>query len=181
MSPLAEALLLIMPLLIAGVGHMLIVRFDLFSGLKIPVNAARFGCNKTWRGFAVMPWLTWMGVLLTSVAESLLLGDRLGSAFQSAAALPLGLTLGFAYVLFELPNSFLKRRLGIPPGEPSNEHRVLAFITDHLDSFVGCLIVYELWLELRLETCLLLLVFGPLIHIGINLILFICGLRKEAF
>lgn len=181
MSPAAEALLLILPLLFAGVGHMVVVRFDLIAGLKIPVNASLFGSNKTWRGFAVMPWLAWIGVLLAVAGERLLIGDGSGSVLQNASALPLGLTLGLAYVLFELPNSFLKRRLGIPPGKTPPEHRMLTFITDHLDSFVGCMIVYVFWLDLRLETCLLLLVFGPLIHTVVNLILYFCGLRKEAF
>jgi len=31
-----------------------------------------------------------------------------------------GFALGFAYVLFELPNSFIKRRLDIAPGKQAN-------------------------------------------------------------
>ena len=29
----------------------------------------------------------------------------------------MGLLLGFAYAVFELPNSFIKRRVGITPGK----------------------------------------------------------------
>jgi CDP-diacylglycerol--serine O-phosphatidyltransferase len=47
-------------------------------------------------------------------------------------------------MLGELPNSFLKRRLGIAPGATPARGRPLFVLMDQLDSGIGCALAYAL-------------------------------------
>lgn len=176
-----ESLFLILPLIVAGVIHMLVVKFSLFQSLAIPIQASLFGKNKTWRGFVVMPPAGWMGLWISKgLSDSLSL-----EIFQGLDLLViscLGLGLGFFYILFELPNSFLKRRAGVAPGEQASRfhQRALFFTLDHVDSLLGCVLVYALVLGPRVSVLLCLLV-APLIHILVNLLLWALSIRKEPF
>jgi hypothetical protein len=56
-----------------------------------------------------------------------------------------GALLGLAYVAAELPNSFAKRRLGIPAGGYARRlGGVLQYVVDLSDSVVGCLLMLRL-------------------------------------
>jgi hypothetical protein len=180
MNPAAEALFLVLPLVVAGVGHLFVVRYDLLPALKIPVHKRLFGANKTLRGFVLMPILACIGLFFTVFLENHLFNFESHSVLQQAPPLPLGLSLGFAYVLFELPNSYLKRRLGIPPGKVLLRYRWLTYISDHVDSLIGCLIIYAFWVDISPVTALFVLIAAPLIHTFVNLVLYALGIRREA-
>jgi CDP-archaeol synthase len=110
-----------LPVLGSPLAHAPVLRFDLLRGLKKPLDGGLevggsrvFGDNKTWRGALVMT----AGSVAASVA--LRRADwyerRLPPAIREASAVGIGLRLGVASVVGELPNSFVKRRLGIAPG-----------------------------------------------------------------
>src|SRR3954449_13142235 len=116
-----SALWVFVPVLGAPALHAPVLTFDLLKGLKRPLDFGAtlggrrvFGDNKTWRGAIVM--------LLGVVAAAALLSlwpwywQRLRYGIQDAGPWVYGMLLGLGVVVGELPNSFLKRRIGIPPG-----------------------------------------------------------------
>jgi hypothetical protein len=105
-----------LPVLGSPLAHAPVLKFDLLKPLKRPIDGGSglFGANKTWRG----------AIFMTSgtVAASFLLRRfewyrrRLPPEVAEAGPVDIGLRLGIASVVGELPNSFVKRRLGIAPG-----------------------------------------------------------------
>ena len=123
------ALWAILPLAFAGVLHMIVVKKDLFQQLAIPINQKLLGASKTWRGVLVMPLFAMLGFYAIS---TLFTADTAYMSFDIYRYTPaeLGLMLGFAYVAAELPNSFIKRRMGIPAGELPQKNRALFIAAD---------------------------------------------------
>ena len=168
---------LTLPLVVSGCLHMFIVKFDLLSTLKIPLSTRLFGQNKTWRGIVVMPVLTVPGVVLAQAIEGWCgVGPRL-----IGSPLALGTCLGLAYVLAELPNSWMKRRLGIRPGELSTQWPWFFSLVDQADSVIGCGLVYGLLQIISANEMGILVVFGVLTHLTVNLLLYSFKLRRNAF
>jgi CDP-diacylglycerol--serine O-phosphatidyltransferase len=170
----------ILPVLVGGLLHMIAIRLRLLQWLAIPIHERWFGRNKTWRGFVVTPLFTVPGVYLALAFERAI-DNGAGLHLRTLPPVALGLALGFAYVLFELPNSFLKRRLGIPPGKLPEKNRLLFFILDHIDSLIGCTVVAIIFLKQVPLPLVLAIVTAPLLHIGVNFILHFVGIRKEVF
>lgn len=138
-----KALLLIMPVVIAGILHMLAVKKNILPRTKIPIHASLLGRNKTYRGLFLMPAFTVCGtVFLYAVNGFLPNSIRLSLGFLQAVQL--GILLGLAYTFFELPNSFLKRWVGIPPGKSADKFKLPFRLLDLLDSTLGCLLVFPL-------------------------------------
>lgn len=167
---LIMAAIMLIPLTVGGILHMVVVRFDLLPFLKIPISLQRFGKNKTWRGFIAMPLLTIPGVYLAGT---------LSSSFYLFSPILIGLLLGLGYVIFELPNSYIKRRIGISEGEVGGKMSLLQVIVDQADSGIGCIIVYYFFLNIPIITCLMFLFIGTFIHLFFNFTLFCVGLRKR--
>ena len=98
-----------------------------------------------WRGFVVMPpaaaiafWA--VGSLRPGLPRWLASGMWELSSAQYAAV---GLACGFAFMLAELPNSFLKRQLDVAPGMAPRGRGLAAafFVLDRVDSVLGVLII----------------------------------------
>jgi CDP-diacylglycerol--serine O-phosphatidyltransferase len=154
---------------------MLVVRFDIWSFLRLPLHQSWFGANKTWRGMVVMPLFTLPGVQLAALAA-----EAWGvPLFKDAPLGWLGLCLGLGYVLPELPNSYLKRRLGVAPGAQSARLPWLFSFIDQTDSAVGCIIIYALFAIGSPELYVLLFFFGAVVHVAVNLVLWGLGLRQK--
>lgn len=170
-----RAFVLTLPLIVGGILHMLVVRFDVLAPLKIPLHRWAFGANKTWRGILLMPLLTipgaWFAKLLDASWHTELLTEL--------SWIGLGPALGLAYVLSELPNSFLKRRLGVKPGETSDRHPFFFSFLDQTDSAFGCILVYALWGIGDGLLWFVLVFFGAVVHVLVNLVLWACGLRRQ--
>ena len=127
-----------------------------------------FGDHKTFRGFVVfVPMASAMFLLLSQVirAAEPALAQNLWALSAGAYAL-LGFAAGMGFMLGELPNSFLKRQLGIPPGEsPSTRSgRILQRLMDRLDSIVGMLIAISLTVHSPWQVWLYLCLLGPGVH-----------------
>jgi CDP-diacylglycerol--serine O-phosphatidyltransferase len=168
---ITQALILSFPLVVSGGLHMAVVTLDLLPGLKIPLHRGWFGRNKTWRGLIVMPVTTAVSVALASMWWPQHFGGRNPVVF--------GIILGLAYALAELPNSFVKRRLGIEPGKRPPRHAAWFALVDQADSAIGCALVYGWALRLTPGTILLLIAIGPAIHLMVNYNLYLMRLRKE--
>src|SRR5262245_11761523 len=113
------------PLLIGLAFHGLCLKFGWLSWLGWPIDAGAtlrgrrvLGANKTYRGVVAVGLGTAAGVALqvllhrAGVARSV---DLL--SYENPAVIALGFALGAAAMLAELPNSALKRQLGIAPGQ----------------------------------------------------------------
>ena len=126
-----------------------------------------------------MPLATWPGVVLGQKLE--LLFELNTPLMTSRSSFLLALVLGLGYCLAELPNSFMKRRLGIKEGQTSGQHKWLFVIIDQADSAVGCMIAYRLLLPLSFTTMLFTIIFGTGLHLCLNVALFAGGIRKNPF
>ena len=157
---------------------MLVVTRNWWPGLAKPIHLKVFGANKTWRGVIVMTFATVPGVYVTILLEPLL-GEAPLASIAVINAWILGTALGLAYVLAELPNSYLKRRLQIAPGERAPKYSFLFSLLDQADSAIGCALVY--WLLIRTPWAVLfwMILIGPSIHLAANLFLYGIGLRKH--
>lgn len=81
--------------------------------------------------------------------------------------------LGVVYMLGELPNSFMKRRLNIAPGETPRKTvpRRLMYVIDQTDS-VACVALFVMWREgLSWVFFTSSVIFGFFIHAGFNVFL----------
>lgn len=175
LDPLACALFVITSFVLAGVAQTLWLGTEVSQRFAVPLDAARtfrgkpiLGENKTARGFLVM-------VPAAGVAFALL--HRLVTTADPAWAFGiwplssikysgLGALAGLGFMLGEIPNSFLKRRLDIPPGEAPRGAlaRIACWLGDRLDSIVGMLLAMSLVVPTPRRMWLFVLVIGPVIH-----------------
>ncbi len=177
-SMLITALYMQIPIVIGGVLHMMIVKKDIFAFLKIPVSDSLFGKNKTWRGIVLMPVLTAFGTLLffTSLGS---LDSTVNLLFlQNTNTVMIGVLLGLGYILAELPNSYIKRRLGIHPGESSQQFPSLFIALDQLDSAIGVAIAYAL-LGAPASICILYIVTFPFTALLVKQFLYLFKLKAS--
>jgi len=176
LSQLYSALFLLIPIVIGGVLHMFILTYGWLAFLKIPVYPKWFGANKTWHGFIVMPLVTILGVFCAQLIEQSL---SLKPLLTPYPAILLGLALGLGYIIFELPNSFIKRRLGVPPGETPQRFRYFFILIDQLDSAFGFILVYYFFIKLHISIAFILLLIFPFVALIIKRLLFILKLKKH--
>jgi len=178
MMNLLNIFVLSIPLIVGGVIHMLFVKLDILPALKKPIDEKLFGKNKTWRGFVVMPMATWPGVVLAQGLDKLFNNEPL---LANQSSLLLALILGFAYCLSELPNSWMKRRLGIKEGQTSDEWKWLFVVIDQADSAIGCLLGYMLVVNISWDIFWATIFFGTGLHLILNMLLYQIGVRKNPY
>src|SRR4029453_18276231 len=99
------------------------------------------GENKTLRGFVVMIPAAALAFAAVAAVVSLPGGVPPATLWQLTPAgyAALGAWAGFGFMAGELPNSFVKRQLGILPGQAPTYRltRMICFTVDHIDSIVG--------------------------------------------
>jgi hypothetical protein len=183
------------PVIIAGVLNMIWCKSKVMKWAKVPMDFGKtlsdnkriFGDNKTWKGF--------FGYILLNTICAILWGavcraagiEELNFFYANNKNtflfnLLIGILLGLGYALFELPNSFLKRRLGITPGKTiSGAWRAFFIILDQADSIFGCALVVWLFYDLGIGLYLLYVLVGAFTHIIFNMLLYFCKLRKNLF
>jgi hypothetical protein len=186
---------LILPVTIAGICNMIYVKIPLVRRWNAPMDGSRtskdgkrlFGDHKTWQGFGGMIVLTglWMAAWVWAAthfswASRLTVIDYHQWDFP-ADALWYGGWWGFGYVLFELPNSYIKRRIDIAPGKNASGWKGALFLfIDQADSIVGCMIFMLLFYRPNWREALLIFLMGVGIHYSINILLYLTGLKKQA-
>ena len=150
MTLVLQLLWLALPIIAAGLVHLAVMKLDLWPALRrLPIDGGLtfrgrrlFGDNKTWRGALVT--ISSTTVTAWALAQVHECCYRLPTLVPFAETHPVlwGLLLGTGYIVGELPNSFVKRRIGIGPGESGSGFVGAVFwVVDQLDSLAGMLLV----------------------------------------
>jgi len=182
-----------MPVILAGIFNMIFVKTSTYKKNAYPIDLGKnfidgkriLGDNKTYIGFISM---IFFGIISQCIWGSIcttpfFLG-RNSWYFQHENTLVFnimtGAIIGTAYVLFELPNSFIKRRLDIPAGKTAKKAKgLLFFIIDQVDSILGVILVLGHFSELTSLHFIVYLILGSLPHISVNLCLYALKIRKN--
>ncbi|NOQ71827.1 MAG: hypothetical protein GQ574_07495 [Crocinitomix sp.] len=162
-------LIVILPLLLSNVIHMLVVKQNFLSSLAQPIWQVGLGANKTWRGFLIVPILNaFFFWLIISIGNIAILNPVL-----------IGFLLGLAYLLFELPNSYIKRRAGIQAGSTGNKYGLFVTLIDKMDSAFGVVLVYYVMGHIMLVSAIVLFFLASLTHLTISYLLMIFKIKKS--
>jgi CDP-diacylglycerol--serine O-phosphatidyltransferase len=153
---------LFIPLIITNVLHMLVVKRNLFKFLRIPISEKVFGRNKTYRGILFV-------TLVNGIVFILLLTIFPSKELDLSPFV--GALLGLTYVMFELPNSWLKRRLGIAPGAVTANQLGFRFL-DKLDSTFGVSLIYTLINGLDFANFFLIVCMAVMTHWSLSELLY---------
>jgi CDP-diglyceride synthetase len=177
-----SAIWVFLPVLGGALAHAPVLTFDLLKPLKRPLDGGAtfrgrrvFGDNKTWRGAVVIV----VGVVVTALLLSRWdwWWNELPGGIRDAGPLLYGFLLGLGVVLGELPNSFLKRRLGVAPGAQSS---LLLTIYDQADFvLVVWLLLLPLWRMAWWQAAFVFAVVTA-VHLVINVIGYAIGARETA-
>ena len=177
-------LVVFLPVLGAYLAHAPVLRYDLLQGLNRPLDGGGtfrghrvFGDNKTWRGAIVMFAGTFVAaIVLTRFAWY---RDALPDEVAEASRFAFGALVGLGTVVGELPNSFIKRQLGIAPGAQRRSGAGIAIsIFDQADIVVGiwvCLL--PIWAMTVGQAALAFVVFAAL-HLVVSVVGVALGARK---
>lgn len=131
-----------------------------------------------WRGIVAVALGTGAGYLFTALlSESFqdLLGHSLSLVFL------IGCAVGAAAMLGELPNSFLKRRLGVAPGRTAQGWvRPVLYVADQVDILLGAWAVlwWIVWPTPGQVMCSVLFVL--VLHQGVSILGHRLGMRERA-
>ncbi len=151
-------------LFIAGVLEAFLWKTSLFGIFNKPIQSELFGENKRWRGLLSLPLTTAIAVFFLQLIEANLgLFPQNFVLFSKFNYLEYGLLVGFVFNLSELPNSFVKRRLKIPPGDESSK---LFYFVDHMDSTYGVLLLWYLYFHFPGHLIITGLAIAPLLFMG---------------
>ncbi len=190
LDPFACALFVVAAFVIAGIAQTFWLRSELSQRFAMPLDGGRsfrgkriFGDNKTARGFIVMvpaAALAFAGLyhFLAVLQPRWTEGIWALTGFQFFA---LGGLASFGFMIGEIPNSFLKRRLGLSPGGTPRGRlaRLACFLGDRLDSILGMLLAMSLVVPTPWQLWLFVLLIGPGIHLLFSAALFSLGVKRR--
>ena len=180
-----------LPVIIGGVFNMLFVKIKALSFLKVPVDGGKslngkriFGNSKSLLGFIGMMLGTAIAAILWGVFLKYMELEHYNLIYKNypntvCFNLLSGALFGFAYMLFELPNSFIKRRFDIDAATrgrfPAN---IATFVYDQIDSMIGVMLVLAIFAELSFMQYILAVLLGGITHVAVNMILILFKVRK---
>lgn len=183
-----EAAVFLLPLLGGGIFHGLVMKYRVAPGLARPIDGGRswrgvrlFGDNKTWRGLLAAG----LGVGASQALVFLLWGDT--SVFQAVFVLKYGLfswfifgfVVGFMAMVGELPNSFLKRRLGIAPGTGAGgRYAALFYLLDQIDLLLFAMPIWAWAGALTWPRTIMVVMLVTVVHQALSSIGYRLGMRK---
>src|SRR3954469_3403383 len=169
----------------AWIAHAPVLRWDLLAGLHRPMDGGRtlrgrrlFGDNKTWRGALVMS----SGVFAATLGlhRSAWYRERLPAGVRDISPPLLAALLAIGTVGGELPNSLMKRQLGVAPGgQRTSVGGVALSLLDQGDFvFAIWLLLAPLW---RMSPWQALDAFATVavIHSGVNVVGYAIGARTS--
>lgn len=183
-----------MPVILAGISNMVVVKQKWFKNRAKPMDRGNvlkdgkriFGDNKTGLGVvtmiacSVVTHIAW-GIICDIIR---VMGDmnQLYSNYDNTLVynLIVGIAMGMAYMAFELPNSFIKRRLEIPDGKTVNGLKGgIFFVVDQLDSMFGVILVLAIVSGISALQYVGYVLLGGLTHITVNLVLYKFKIRRN--
>jgi hypothetical protein len=181
---------LFLPLLVGLALHGFCIKYNLLAFLCRPIDRERsfrgkriFGDNKTWRGVVVVSLGTAIGFGLQSLLLHRIASIRsielFDYAFFKSAAL--GMAVGVAAMLSELPNSFIKRRFEIAPGSVAKGwKRVIFYVYDQIDFLLGAWLILAIVIPVTVERALLSAVLLLVAHQLMSSAGYALGMRRTA-
>lgn len=182
-----------MPLILAGIINMVFTKTKLYRKNKCPIDLGKnfidgkrlFGDNKTYIGFISMILFCIIFQVIWSIICKYLgfeNNNELYFIYENTIHfnILIGFLFGFTYMICELPNSFIKRRINIMPGKTDKGIKgIIFFVIDQIDSLIGVFFVLMLFNGMSLSRYLLYLFVGALTHISINLLLYGLRIRRN--
>jgi hypothetical protein len=158
---------LVLPILIAGLVLILVLRKNLLPKLDEPIDFGAkiqgkriFGDNKTWRGIIIYIGMSIAAcIVLWSVSHRF---SNLINVVFSLNPLYIGSAIALSYILGELINSFVKRRLNIDPGALSGARAQL--LLDHVDGMITVSLVLVFGFGVQPVSIVVAVVMGILLH-----------------
>lgn len=186
MGDLGIIVSLFSPLFLGLVFHGFCIRFGWLAVLARPVDRGAvfrgrrlFGPNKTYRGLVAVGCGAALGYTL----------QGLWPEWQPPGLRPLplallalfGFALGTASMLSELPNSFLKRQLGIAAGAPGRGVTApLFYLLDQVDFLPGAWLVAWPWVSPTWTRVLASVAFVLVVHQILSVLGALLGMRASA-
>lgn len=184
----------LMPVILAGVANMKLLKSNWLLGWTARIDGGKtwrdgrpvFGENKTWRGA--------LGMVVCSIIAMIIWGflcrsfpylQNHNQFYQNNDNTIVfngfvGFWLGVAYIVFELPNSFWKRRQDIPAGQASEVAHPLKYMwLDQMDSLFGCALVLAYFQPISIWLYLAYVILGAATHLIINTVLVKRGWKKS--
>jgi hypothetical protein len=160
-----RVLVIVVPVLLAAAVQSAVIRFD-----PLPRTAAPLDLGRSWRGRRILgPHKTWRGLVVwvgTTAVFTVMVFRWVAPTDEPVMGwFAFGILLGAGYALAELPNSFVKRRLGIEAGAESPRYRRWQYLADQGDSVVGMLVVVALVLDVAWPWLLVLTALGLGLHV----------------
>jgi CDP-archaeol synthase len=186
--PLAQALYLFAPLVLAGAISGAVLRFELFPGLRRPIDGGAtfrgrriFGDSKTWRGVAVAV----VGCVAAAAIQTYLVAGVARPVaiveLRGADVVPFGVAMGAGAMLGELPNSFVKRQIGIAPGKTtSGPLAALFYVWDQVDLLTAAWPLISFWVRPTPRIVAASFVVALVIHPTVSLAGYLLHARKTA-
>jgi CDP-archaeol synthase len=175
----------LLPVLGAPLVHAPVLKWDLLRALKVPVDGGRtvrgrrvFGDNKTLRGAIFMT----AGPTLAAVwlHRRPWYRRRLPAEIAEADPLLVGALLGLSVFGGELPNSFLKRQLDIPPGGRRRDAAgVTVSVVDQADFVLMALVLLRPLWRWRARDAAELLAVATAVHLPLNVAGYAVGARSS--
>lgn len=193
---LAEMYITLFPVILAGIFNMVWCKLSVGNFMKKPIDGGvymwdgrrLFGDNKTWKGLVGMifggAFLTAFWGLLCGTNPFFTTHNYIYVTRENTIMynVLIGVFFGLAYALFELPNSFMKRRMDIKPGKTtSGLKKVLFIFMDQADSIFGCVLVVCFVYSMSVQFYFMYVLVGALTHIILNMLLYLVKLRKNMF
>jgi hypothetical protein len=190
MSPFVQGVWLSLPVILGGLSHVLAIKKNILPGLgRMRLDGGLqlrgrdlFGANKTVRGAMVMVLATmaWTAALDGVQTVAGLSEDLRYLPHAEVGSLWLGWVLGAAYILGELPNSFIKRQLDIGPGQPApGGLRQVFWLLDQVDSVIAVLLALTLLRPPSLPVYAVVLGLTVTLHPAIAALMVALGLKQR--
>ncbi len=192
---IARMYVTMLPTIIGGPLNMLFVRTDLYKRYKSPIDKGivlkdgrrLFGENKSIIGMFSMAFFCMSIQLIYGLIFAFMNLSSMNDLYNiHANTVPFnalaGLLFGIAYMIFELPNSFLKRRFGIDSGATTAQSgikRCIFFILDQFDSIFGVILVLKILSGISWTKYFAYLLLGGITHLLVNIILILTRVRKS--
>ena len=182
------------PVILAGVFNMLFLKIPFLKSHCRPIDGGKnwtdgkriFGDSKSVLGFLLMTALAgilevFWGFLLQGLGQNK--RSLLYLYFENTPVFNflIGMLFGFFYMLFELPNSFIKRRLSVSAAEQGDKRRGLKlffFILDQIDSMFGIMLCLGILAHLTPAQTVFAIFLGGLTHVFVNCLLILFRVRK---
>lgn len=186
LDELALVASLFSPLFAGLVFHGLCIKFGWLRSLAVPIDRGvlirgrrLFGANKTWRGVLAVSLGASAGYCLQSALPAL--QPPAFRALPTPGIAFLGLALGAAAMLSELPNSFLKRQLDVAPGAPGGgPAAVFFYVLDQVDLLLGAWLVAWRWVIPTTSRVLWSVLFVVALHQVISMLGALLGMRATS-